>query len=74
MNNLTTIKNSILLIKQEGLKVTTYPMYGVHFLEFETTGIQVRDMKRIIEYLPVGAFITSAQNGSLCINTRLSIK
>ena len=68
------LKNLEILIKEQKVKFKTYKKYGVYFIEFETTGLQVREMKRIIEFLPLGAIITSnSDNRSLCINTRISV-
>ena len=68
----TQIKNIILLIKEAGFKVKPLKMYGVWILEFEHTGIQVRELKRFIEFLPKGATLTTS-NGCFAINTRISI-
>jgi len=68
------LDNLVTLIEQEKFNVTVYTRYGRYFIEFDTTGLQVREMKRIIEYLPLGSIITSSDNRSLCIDTMINIK
>lgn len=72
--NLRIIENLVYLIEQEKFRVDVYKKYGRYFIEFETTGLQIREIKRFIEYLPLSAIITSSNNRCLCIDTNINIK
>jgi len=71
--NLKLLEILLSLLKREGFKVETYNKYGQYFIEFETSGLQIRELKRIIEFLPLKSVITHSENGCICINTMINI-
>jgi len=71
--NLTKFNRLLFSIQREGFKVETYKKYGQYFIEFETTGLKVYELNKIIELLPLFAVITHSENGCLCINTMINI-
>jgi len=68
--NKKTIKNLLTLIKGEGFKVELYTKYGRYLIEFETTGLTVTSLRRLIEIIPSRAVFTSSpSNRCIVIDT-----
>jgi hypothetical protein len=71
--NFKKFRNIVSLIEREGFKIETYNKYGQYFIEFETTGLRVYEVKKIIDLLPIRSVITHSDNGCLCVNTMINI-
>lgn len=71
-SNLEKIEILVKLIEQEKFNIEVFKSYGRYFIEFETSGLQVREMKKFFEYLPSSSIITS-HNDCLCIDTTISV-
>jgi len=74
-HNEKTLKNIVTLIKGEGFNVKTYTEFGRYFIEFDSTGLSVTSLRRIIELIPSRSIISSSpRNRCFRIDTGISIK
>jgi len=72
-NNLKKVNSIRSFIEREGFKVEIYNRYGQYFIEFETTGLRIYEINKIIPFLPLKSVITHSENGCMCINTMINI-
>ena len=73
-HNEKTLENVLTLIKGEGFKVETYKEYGRYFIEFETTGLTVTSLRKIIEFIPSRSVVSSSpRNRCMRIDTGIKV-